>query len=211
MSLIYRRAAKPALFQRKIEKSLFIARVFPLTGEKKAETIIQEIREAFCDATHHVPAFILGDGGEYEKMSDDGEPTGTAGLPVLNALKNRSLTYTLVIVTRYFGGIKLGTGGLARAYGGLTGAALDQAGYVSIGAFQRFPFRCDYKTYQRISRPAHKTDFALTDVTFGSDVLIYIECDGEKEEKTRRFLTDISAGSACLGPSIPVRRVLPAE
>ncbi len=110
-----------------IQKSRFIVDIFPINSEEEAKLLLQEIRKKYYDATHHCSAYRLYPEALREHSSDDGEPAGTAGKPMLNVLQHRDLVQVLAIVTRYFGGIKLGTGGLVRAYGGTLSEALDAA------------------------------------------------------------------------------------
>ena len=98
------------------KKSRFIAEVYPVTSEEEAMEILEQTRKQYWDARHHCWAYIIGRNPAAERMSDDGEPAGTAGKPILEVIRGRELTNVLVIVTRYFGGTLLGTGGLVRAY-----------------------------------------------------------------------------------------------
>ena len=107
-----------------IEKSRFICNLFPVNTASEAQTYLDEMRLTHNKASHNCYAYILGAGSEIQKCSDDGEPSGTAGLPMLNILKYEKLSNILAVVTRYFGGIKLGTGGLSRAYGSSVKEAL---------------------------------------------------------------------------------------
>lgn len=99
-----------------INKSIFIANIAPVSTKEDAEAFIQKIGKKYYDATHNCRAYILGQTQKYEKSSDDGEPKGTAGTPILEVIRKKELTDTIIVVTRYFGGIKLGAGGLIRAY-----------------------------------------------------------------------------------------------
>lgn len=110
-----------------IKKSKFIARAVHITTEEEAQAYLRDGKKQYWDARHNCYAYQLGMNFEKQKSSDDGEPSGTAGKPILEVLKNKGLTNTLIVVTRYFGGIKLGTGGLIRAYGTAAVAALDNA------------------------------------------------------------------------------------
>ncbi|WP_027438274.1 YigZ family protein [Lachnospira multipara] len=102
------------------KKSRFIAHVFSIKTEDEATTIINQIKKKYWDARHNCFAYVIGDKGEIQRFSDDGEPQGTAGKPILEVITSRDLTNVLVVVTRYFGGVLLGTGGLVRAYQGAT-------------------------------------------------------------------------------------------
>ena len=111
----------------KVQASRFIAESFPVQTEGDVEQTIESLRKREYNATHHSTAFRIGPEGELSRYNDDGEPSGTAGLPILRQIDSRGLTNTLVVVTRYFGGTKLGTGGLIRAYGDAAAAVLDQS------------------------------------------------------------------------------------
>jgi uncharacterized YigZ family protein len=123
----YRTLAASATIEIKVEGSRFIGEAVPVGNRAAAEERIAAIQQRERDATHHCTAYRMGVSGDTFRYSDDGEPTGTAGPPLLRQIDARDLTNTLVVVTRYYGGTKLGTGGLARAYGSAAAEALDAA------------------------------------------------------------------------------------
>ncbi len=110
-----------------IKKSRFIAHVAPARTTEQADAVIAAVRKQYWDARHHCVAMIIGTHADQQRSSDDGEPSGTAGTPMLEVLRRRELTDLVVVVTRYFGGVKLGAGGLVRAYSGAVSEALDTA------------------------------------------------------------------------------------
>lgn len=110
-----------------IKKSRFLTHLYPVTTQEQAESYIQQLKKEHYKANHHCWAYIIGEGSAIQRMSDDGEPTGTAGIPMLEVLKKQELTNMLAVVVRYFGGIKLGGGGLIRAYSSAVSNALTQA------------------------------------------------------------------------------------
>lgn len=124
----YSEPANPATYDEKIKRSVFIANVSPCHDEEEARSFLALITSQHRDATHNCRAYIFSDGTEYS--SDDGEPSGTAGKPILNAIKRSGLVNVMVVVTRYFGGVKLGVRGLIDAYGDAAAKALDIAGRV---------------------------------------------------------------------------------
>ncbi|GIV59839.1 YigZ family protein [Rhodocaloribacter litoris] len=128
MKDIYRVLRGPARVETRVRGSRFIAEALPVTDEAAAEAAVAAVRRREHGATHHCTAWRLGVDGTTVRYDDDGEPGGTAGPPILRQIQARDLTNTLVVVTRYFGGTKLGTGGLIRAYGEAAAAALDAAG-----------------------------------------------------------------------------------
>ncbi|HHU61876.1 MAG TPA: YigZ family protein [Natronincola sp.] len=126
------------------KKSKFIARIKPVKTVEMAEEFIDKIRKEHWNATHNVPAYIIGMNQEIQKYSDDNEPSGTAGLPMLEILKGNELVNVVVVVTRYFGGTLLGRGGLIRAYGGATREAVKSAGIVKMVPARRTAITVDY-------------------------------------------------------------------
>ncbi len=115
-----------------IQRSRFIGQCFPVSDEKAAADILEQIRKRYWDATHHCYAYCIGVGCEAARSSDDGEPSGTAGMPILQVLTAKELTNTLCVVTRYFGGTLLGAGGLIRAYSGAAAVSVERAGIVRL-------------------------------------------------------------------------------
>ncbi|MBN2693680.1 YigZ family protein, partial [bacterium] len=130
----------------KIKGSRFIAHLFPINSKEEAENYIMEIKRIYHDARHHCYAYILEDISQnnYFKYSDDGEPSGTAGEPIYNVIKHEVLTNILIVVIRYFGGVKLGPGGLVKAYTLATKAVLDIAERVKIEYTQKYSMKSEY-------------------------------------------------------------------
>src|SRR5688572_26715041 len=125
-----RTIAAPGVHEIAIKKSRFIATLTRAATEDEARAAIDEVRRRYWDAGHNCSAYRVGPGGQYQRTSDDGEPAGTAGSPMLSVLARRDLTDTVAVVTRYFGGVMLGAGGLIRAYGQAVSAAVDAIGVV---------------------------------------------------------------------------------
>ncbi|WP_144268239.1 YigZ family protein [Demequina sp. NBRC 110055] len=122
--------ARPVEVRTEIKRSVFLASLTPVTSVEAADAVVASIRKAHWDARHHCTALIIGPHGERQRSSDDGEPAGTAGVPMLEVLRHRDVTDVVAVVTRWFGGVKLGAGGLVRAYGSAVSAALDEAQWV---------------------------------------------------------------------------------
>lgn len=146
-----------------VKGSRFLAEAIPCQKQEEARAILKAQKEKYADATHVVHAFVLGKAGEVMGMSDDGEPGGTAGRPVLDVLKGSGATDIMLTVTRWFGGTLLGTGGLVKAYGGAAKELLSQC--QEIGALEEyvpkkeFSFECDYALYKSVKRAFE--DFAI--------------------------------------------------
>ena len=164
--------AAPASAELIIKGSRFLSEVFIIQNQAEVRTIIKEQKNKYSDATHVCHAFISGKNGEVMGMSDDGEPGGTAGRPMLDVLKGRSVTNILVTVTRWFGGTLLGTGGLVHAYGDSVKQVLDKLELVELIEKSSFSFKCDYAQYQVLKKLMQ--NYKLYDVTedFGSVITV---------------------------------------
>lgn len=127
MLLEYRTLAGPGRAEIVVNRSRFISSAAPADTEEEAQVLVARVRKEYHDAAHHVYAYVVGDNDEIQRWSDDGEPAGTAGRPVLEVLRREGLKYAAIVVTRYFGGVKLGAAGLARAYGRAATAGLRAA------------------------------------------------------------------------------------
>ncbi len=174
------------------KKSRFIANVFYIESEDEAEKRLNEIRKKYYDAKHNCFAYILGKNGAIVKSSDDGEPQGTAGHPMLDILKGENLTNCIAIVTRYFGGTLLGTGGLVRAYGESLKKALAECKYSYIYDAYEVSFSLDYDDYGRLESIIQNTN---QNVVFGNMVdksyKMILPIDKVYEDKVRvRYLID---------------------
>ena len=123
---------KAAIFEQTINKSRFIGQLFPVASVREAKDKLEEVRKQYADATHNCYGYVIGENGSEGKQSDDGEPPGTAGGVIFGILKKNGLTNVLAVVTRYFGGIKLGAGGLVRAYGSSVSQAIEQAESIEV-------------------------------------------------------------------------------
>ena len=164
--------AAPASAELIIKGSRFLSEVFIIQNQAEVRTIIKEQKNKYPDATHVCHAFISGKNAEVMGMSDDGEPGGTAGRPMLDVLKGRSVTNILVTVTRWFGGTLLGTGGLVHAYGDSVKQVLDKLELVELIDKSSFSFKCDYAQYQILKKLMQ--NYKLYDVTedFGSVITV---------------------------------------
>ncbi|WP_409228565.1 YigZ family protein [Gudongella sp. SC589] len=150
MSETYRTIAKRGVDEFIISKSRFIGYAAPVTTEEEAQEFIQEIKSRHRDATHNVSAYVLGRDSNIQRFNDDGEPSGTAGIPALEVLKKEELRNTAVVVTRYFGGIKLGGGGLIRAYTKGAKIALEASVIVTMEKFKLLRMVINYTAYGKI-------------------------------------------------------------
>lgn len=162
-------------------KSVFIGYARPVGQEDEALAFIKEIRARHADASHNVYAYALRE-GNHTRFSDDGEPHGTAGLPVLEVLRKELLTDCVVVITRYFGGTLLGTGGLVRAYSAAAKSALNAAGRVFLKPFTLLTIQTDYGRYQRVSRLMADFKVKTRNARFTEDVTIEAAVDAERRD-----------------------------
>lgn len=175
------------------KRSRFIGAIQPVTTEEEALAFIRARQKQYWDATHNVYAYVLN-GGNLCRFSDDGEPQGTAGIPVLDVLRKEGLTDCAVVVTRYFGGILLGGGGLVRAYSHGAKIAVDAGGVVEMRLCLQGAVTCDYSQYGWV--PAFLTDAGatVTDTQFGEAVDVYFSLPQEKRAQLETTLIDRSNG-----------------
>lgn len=153
-----------------VKRSRFIATVARVATEAEARAVIDRIRTEHWQANHNCSAWRIGEGGRFQRTSDDGEPSGTAGIPMLEVLKRRDVTDVVAIVTRYFGGTLLGAGGLIRAYGQAVTAVLDEAGIVERRPLSVVAVRASHQDAGRLDNALRTTDYTLGDVTWAEAV-----------------------------------------
>lgn len=178
-----------------IKKSKFIARAVHITTEEEAQAYLRDGKKQYWDARHNCYAYQLGMNFEKQKSSDDGEPSGTAGKPILEVLKNKSLTNTLIVVTRYFGGIKLGTGGLIRAYGTAAVAALDNAIIEDYIDCRILYLQTDYSFLSATERLLPDFEAVITKRDFADFVGLTVEVPEDKVDECLLALRDKTNGT----------------
>ncbi len=177
------------------KKSVFISHIAPVANEEEAKEFIAKYKEKYSDATHNVFAYIL-QGTEIARFSDDGEPSGTAGMPVLEVLKREGLSGVCVVVTRYFGGILLGAGGLVRAYAKGAKDAVDAAGISEYVPFTLFTLNVGYSDSEKILRDLDKYNVRKSNVSYTDSVTIELSCEKEYLDKFLDYAKDITKGRA---------------
>lgn len=165
------------IFEEEIKKSRFICHLKRVTSEEEARDFITSIKKQHHKANHNVSAFTIGEHQEIQRSSDDGEPSGTAGVPMLEILKKRELTNLVAVVTRYFGGIKLGAGGLIRAYAGSVNHTIDAVGLVKIVEQTQLDLHMDYGLFDNVSRYLATAGLAIADSVFTDKVVISVFAD----------------------------------
>lgn len=168
-----------------IEKSRFIAHVARVETEEAAQEFIQSIKKNHWNATHNCSAYLIGENDQIQKANDDGEPSGTAGVPILDVLKKKKLKDTVVVVTRYFGGIKLGAGGLIRAYSKATSEGINATGVVERKLMKIISTKVDYTWLGKLENELRSSVYTIKEIHYLDNVIIdtYVE-----EEQTQNFV-----------------------
>ena len=180
-----------------VKGSRFIADVAPISDEAAARSFVAKVAAEFPDASHHCSAWRIAQPA-IERANDDGEPSGSAGRPILSQLAGRDLVDTAVVVTRYFGGTKLGVGGLVRAYGGAAGAALDRAQLVPWFETRDLIFEHDYASTDAIERAVEECGAAILSRSFTAAVTVELRVPTTELAALRRLLGDLSQGTITL-------------
>ena len=184
--------------QEEIKKSRFICHAKRVYSEEEARNFITTIRKEQFKATHNCSAFIIGERSEIKRTSDDGEPSGTAGVPMLGVLENHNLTNVCVVVTRYFGGIKLGAGGLIRAYAGSVALAVKEIGITEIKEQAGIAIQMSYTQYQEYSNFLKEHDLMELETNFTDQVDTMIYVDKEEKENIKAALVEFFNGKITL-------------
>ncbi|MEI3613835.1 YigZ family protein [Pseudogracilibacillus sp. SO30301A] len=170
-----------------IQKSRFIGYVERVNNEEDANEFIQKIKKQHYNATHNCSAYIIGEHDQIQKANDDGEPSGTAGIPMLEVLKRLNLKNTAIVVTRYFGGIKLGAGGLIRAYSSTTSETIKNTGIVKGELMQGISLTVEYPLLGRVENALHQSPHIIDEINYLEKVelIVYVhvlEVDTFKKE-----------------------------
>ena len=186
------------IFEEEIKKSRFICQLKRVYSEAEARDFITSVKKQHHKANHNVSAFTIGDQQEIQRTSDDGEPSGTAGMPMLDILKKREIINVVAVVTRYFGGIKLGAGGLIRAYAGSVNHAIDAVGLVKIVEQTQLRLEMDYSLFDNVSRYLSSEGLTISDSVFTDKVKLTSFCDTDRMTSLVAGLTDQFHGQLTL-------------
>lgn len=181
-----------------IKKSRFIGHARPVESEEEAIAFIEELKKKYWDATHNCSAYMIGERDEYQKASDDGEPSGTAGKPILEVIKHRALKNVAVVVTRYFGGIMLGAGGLVRAYNDGAVAGIDAAEPIVKVLHREVTVDVDYTWYGKLENELRGRGYKVGDVSFTDRVRVVCLPEAGDAERFQAWITDVTQGQAIL-------------
>lgn len=181
-----------------IQKSRFIAQIKRAESENEAQEFIQTIKKKNWNASHNCSAYLIGEYDQIQKANDDGEPGGTAGVPILEVLKKRNLKDTVVVITRYFGGIKLGAGGLIRAYGKATSEGLDEVGIVERRLMQIIIVKVDYTWLGKLEKEVRASEYIIKEIHYLDIVELEVYVEIEKIEIFKSWMINLTNGQALL-------------
>jgi len=190
----YRTISQDGQAQEEIKKSRFICHAKRVYSEEEARDFIAAIKKEHYKATHNCSAFIVGEKSEIKRTSDDGEPSGTAGVPMLGVMENHQLTNVCFVVTRYFGGIKLGAGGLIRAYAGSVALAIKEIGLIEIKEQAGLRLKMSYSQYQNFDNFLKAEDLIEFDTEFTDLVATTIYIDKQEKEPLEQKLIEFFNG-----------------
>lgn len=190
----YRMLSKGAQAELVEKKSRFIATIRPVSSEEEAVAFIEEMKKKYYDARHNCSAFVIGSKGELTRSSDDGEPSGTAGRPMLEVLTGSGIRNIAVVVTRYFGGVLLGTGGLVRAYSGAVKMALEQCETIMRRYGVQMLIKTDYNGVGKIQYLLGSKDVVIQDSVYAADVQMTVLVPIEEYDRLCKELVEATNG-----------------
>ncbi|WP_282154543.1 YigZ family protein [Cytobacillus gottheilii] len=177
-----------------IQKSRFIAFISRAETEEEAQEFIQKIKKEHWNATHNCSAYLIGENDQIQKANDDGEPSGTAGVPILEVLKKRQLKDTVAVITRYFGGIKLGAGGLIRAYGKATSEGLTATGIVERKLMAVMHTTVDYTWLGKLENELRSSVYSIKDIHYLDNVEIEVYVEENQTSAFTDWMTELTNG-----------------
>lgn len=179
-----------------ISKSRFLTFIDRVETEQQALDFINSIKKEHYQATHNCSAYLIGEHDTIQKANDDGEPSGTAGVPMLEVLKKQGLKDVVVVVTRYFGGIKLGSGGLIRAYGKATTEGIKAAGVVARRKHRIVRVTADYTWLGKLENEIRNSTYTLRDIVYAENVELIVATTEEEKDTFADWITELTSGQA---------------
>ncbi len=178
------------------KKSRFLGEAIAVSSEEEAAAHVARIRKHYYDARHHCYAWVIGEGSERKKSSDDGEPSGTAGQPILKVIEGTGCTNVLVVVTRYFGGTLLGTGGLVRAYTQAARAALEDAQQVRMCLCRQLAVTVEYPALDRLLYELRRDGIEMGETEYGANVTLHLTAEISGADALVQKITSLTSGGA---------------
>lgn len=179
-----------------IQKSRFIAYISRVQSEEEAQEFIQTIKKKHRDATHNCSAYLIGENDQIQKANDDGEPSGTAGVPILEVLKKKQLKDTVAVITRYFGGIKLGAGGLIRAYGKATSEGIEATGIVERKLMKIMHTKVDYTWLGKLENELRSSVYSIKEIHYLEMVEVETFVEEGQIQAFSDWMTELTNGQA---------------
>jgi uncharacterized YigZ family protein len=177
-----------------VKKSRFICTVGRASSEEEARAFVAERKKQYWDASHNCSAWVIGERGELQRSNDDGEPSGTAGAPMLNVLNQRELTDTVAVVTRYFGGTLLGAGGLIRAYGQAVSDAIDRVGIVERRPLTVVAVEASHDEAGRLNNALRASPYPVADIVYDATVTFTLHLEEDAVEPFAAWLAETTSG-----------------
>ncbi len=191
----YLTVKQASTYEMSISKSKFIAHVLPTESEEEANAFIEQVNKKHYNATHNVPVYLLGEDMAVQKYSDDGEPSGTAGIPILEMLKHEGITNVCIVITRYFGGIKLGTGGLVRAYTESAKMGLKASTIVKKVLYRQALIAYDYPLHGMIENLIRQDESIVVEESiFEANVTLKLSIQSDRTSGFEKELIELSSG-----------------
>ena len=196
----YKTVAAVGNYEIQIQKSRFIGHVAPVSTEEEAISFVDEIRKKYWNATHNVPVYLIGEDYKIQRYSDDGEPSGTAGIPIMEMLKKEGITNVCVVITRYFGGIKLGTGGLVRAYTESAKSTLETVGIIEKRVFHHLKLIFDYTLHGKLQNFCMNHESVnISDTQFSEHVEMTIDIAFDALDDIVENLVNLTSDNIVIG------------
>ena len=191
-SIIFLKEGGEGYYEEK--KSRFLAACYRIESEEEAVGLIEAVKKKYWDARHHCYAYIIGNNNEIKRFSDDGEPSGTAGKPILDVLDKSGIANCLIIVTRYFGGTLLGTGGLIRAYSEAAKSGIEASGIMEVKKGIQAQIDADYNSFGKIQYMCMERNIIITDTEYGENVHINMIIEESEYAHFQKAVADAFAG-----------------
>jgi uncharacterized YigZ family protein len=197
----YDTVAGAAVAEIEVKRSRFLCRVERVATEDEARAVVEEERKRHWDARHHCSAFVLGPAADIQRSNDDGEPSGTAGAPMLEVLRGREVSDVVAVVTRYFGGVLLGAGGLVRAYSDAVRAGLDEAGVRQRLLLDRYDIDVPHAEAGRLENALRSAGVVVLDVDYGTSARLHLAVRADGADRLPRLLSELTGGEVLPEPA----------
>jgi uncharacterized YigZ family protein len=197
----YLTVAHPAEAEVEVKRSRFLCRIEPVTTEEQARAVVEEERKRHWDARHHCSAFVLGPAADVQRSNDDGEPSGTAGAPMLEVLRGRGVSDVVAVVTRWFGGVLLGAGGLVRAYSDAVRAGLDEAGVRQRRLLSMYDVDVPHADAGKLENALRAHDVTVLGVDYGAGARLHLAVPATEAGVLPRLLAELTGGELVPEPA----------